>query len=88
MPYLDIIKGIWGEKLFAAAARPPSCHIQSLKEKRGQDQFCVISFSDVAKNHFCSIVKGKIVCSDASLNSRSILGGKVLFGNSCNHVSL
>ena len=39
VPYLDIIKGIWGEKLFAAAATPPSCHIQSPKEKRARINF-------------------------------------------------
>ena len=39
MPYLDIIKGIWGEKLFAATATPPSCHIQSPKKKRAMINF-------------------------------------------------
>ena len=39
VPYLDIIKGIWGEKLFAATATPPSCHIQSPKKKRAMINF-------------------------------------------------
>ena len=54
VPYLDIIKGIWGEKLFAATATPPSCHIQSPKKKRAMINFASYLLAMLQKNNFCS----------------------------------